>query len=64
MFLFSFCVSYVFFTYCSIPVSYSQEDADTVACRQSHGSCSFIACSGPLVDIGTCRNGKLKCCKW
>ncbi|EOA95207.1 Gallinacin-9, partial [Anas platyrhynchos] len=44
--------------------AYSQEDADTVACRQSHGSCSFIACSGPLVDIGTCRNGKLKCCKW
>uniref|UniRef100_A0A8B9DC28 Beta-defensin-like domain-containing protein n=1 Tax=Anser cygnoides TaxID=8845 RepID=A0A8B9DC28_ANSCY len=44
--------------------AYSQGDADTVACRQNHGSCSFIACSGSLVDIGTCRGGKLKCCKW
>ncbi|NXE57896.1 GLL9 protein, partial [Casuarius casuarius] len=42
----------------------SQEAADTVACRQNRGSCSFVACSGPLVDIGTCRGGKLKCCKW
>ncbi|NXC19006.1 GLL9 protein, partial [Corythaeola cristata] len=44
--------------------AYSQEAADTLACRQNRGSCSFVACSGPLVDIGTCRGGKLKCCKW
>uniref|UniRef100_A0A8C4TPN0 Beta-defensin-like domain-containing protein n=1 Tax=Falco tinnunculus TaxID=100819 RepID=A0A8C4TPN0_FALTI len=42
----------------------SQEAADTLACRQNRGSCSFVACSAPLVDIGTCRGGKLKCCKW
>ncbi|NXT61706.1 GLL9 protein, partial [Chaetops frenatus] len=42
----------------------SQEAADTLACRQSRGSCSFVPCSAPLVDIGTCRGGKLKCCKW
>ncbi|NXL52038.1 GLL9 protein, partial [Podilymbus podiceps] len=42
----------------------SQEAADTIACRQNRGSCSFAACSAPLVDIGTCRGGKLKCCKW
>ncbi|NXW51963.1 GLL9 protein, partial [Nyctiprogne leucopyga] len=44
--------------------AYSQEAADTLACRQNRGSCSFVACSAPLVDIGTCRGGKLKCCKW
>ncbi|NWI86105.1 GLL9 protein, partial [Pitta sordida] len=44
--------------------AYSQEVADTLACRQSRGSCSFVGCSAPLVDIGTCRGGKLKCCKW
>uniref|UniRef100_A0A8C3BLS4 Beta-defensin-like domain-containing protein n=1 Tax=Cairina moschata TaxID=8855 RepID=A0A8C3BLS4_CAIMO len=54
------CFVFVFIFF----LSYSQEAADTVACRQNHGSCSFIACSGSLVDIGTCRGGKLKCCKW
>ncbi|NXS23480.1 GLL9 protein, partial [Mystacornis crossleyi] len=44
--------------------AYSQEAADTLACRQSRGSCSFVPCSAPLVEIGTCRGGKLKCCKW
>ncbi|NXY38567.1 GLL9 protein, partial [Pomatorhinus ruficollis] len=44
--------------------AYSQEAGDTIACRQSRGSCSFVPCSAPLVDIGTCRGGKLKCCKW
>ncbi|NXB15715.1 GLL9 protein, partial [Rhagologus leucostigma] len=44
--------------------AYSQEAADTLACRQSRGSCSFVPCSGPLVEIGTCRGGKLRCCKW
>ncbi|NWV95633.1 GLL9 protein, partial [Machaerirhynchus nigripectus] len=44
--------------------AYSQEAADTLACRQSRGSCSFMPCSAPLVEIGTCRGGKLKCCKW
>ncbi|KFQ99227.1 Gallinacin-9, partial [Nipponia nippon] len=44
--------------------AYSQETADTLACRQNRGSCSFVACTSPLVDIGTCRGGKLKCCKW
>ncbi|NXR47931.1 GLL9 protein, partial [Hippolais icterina] len=44
--------------------AYSQEAADTLACRQNRGSCSFVPCSAPLVDIGTCRGGKLKCCKW
>ncbi|NWZ02758.1 GLL9 protein, partial [Loxia curvirostra] len=44
--------------------AYSQETADTLACRQSRGSCSFMPCSAPLVDIGTCRGGKLRCCKW
>ncbi|NXX51965.1 GLL9 protein, partial [Tricholaema leucomelas] len=44
--------------------AYSQEAADTLACRQNRGFCSFVPCSAPLVDIGTCRGGKLKCCKW
>ncbi|NXO54128.1 GLL9 protein, partial [Aramus guarauna] len=52
-----------FFCFCFFS-AYSQEAADTLACRQNRGSCSFVACSGPLVDIGTCRGGKLKCCKW
>ncbi|NXG69471.1 GLL9 protein, partial [Baryphthengus martii] len=42
----------------------SLETPDTLACRQKQGSCSFVACSPPLVDVGTCRGGKLKCCKW
>ncbi|XP_047935367.1 gallinacin-9 isoform X1 [Anser cygnoides] len=58
-----FLVALLFFIFQAAP-AYSQGDADTVACRQNHGSCSFIACSGSLVDIGTCRGGKLKCCKW
>ncbi|NXT32891.1 GLL9 protein, partial [Pelecanoides urinatrix] len=44
--------------------AYSQETADTLECRQNRGYCSFAACSAPMVDIGTCRGGKLKCCKW
>ncbi|NWS47043.1 GLL9 protein, partial [Probosciger aterrimus] len=44
--------------------AYSQVDADTIACRQNRGSCSFVECSPPMVNIGTCRSGKLKCCKW
>ncbi|NXD57576.1 GLL9 protein, partial [Corvus moneduloides] len=44
--------------------AYSQEASDTLACRQSRGSCSFVPCSAPLVEIGTCRGGKLRCCKW
>ncbi|KFW77289.1 Gallinacin-9, partial [Manacus vitellinus] len=42
----------------------SQETSDTVTCRQSRGSCSFVPCAAPSVDIGTCRGGKLKCCRW
>ncbi|NXA23595.1 GLL9 protein, partial [Ibidorhyncha struthersii] len=44
--------------------AYSQEAADTVACRQSRGFCSFVACSAPMAESGTCRDGKLKCCRW
>ncbi|NXH42482.1 GLL9 protein, partial [Dicaeum eximium] len=44
--------------------AYSQETADTITCRQNRGSCSFVACHPPGVDIGTCRGGKLRCCKW
>nr|ABI48248.1 Gal 9 [Gallus gallus] len=58
-----FLVAVLFFLFQAAP-AYSQEDADTLACRQSHGSCSFVACRAPSVDIGTCRGGKLKCCKW
>ncbi|XP_077638602.1 gallinacin-9 isoform X1 [Lonchura striata] len=58
-----FLVAVLFFLFQAAP-AYSQETADTVACRQSRGSCSFVPCSAPLVDIGTCRGGKLRCCKW
>ncbi|NXX77541.1 GLL9 protein, partial [Urocolius indicus] len=44
--------------------AYSQETADTVACWQNQGFCSFATCPASLVNIGTCRDGKLKCCKW
>ncbi|NXK13198.1 GLL9 protein, partial [Herpetotheres cachinnans] len=54
----------LFFCFWGFFSAYSQEAADTLACRQNRGSCSFVACSAPLVDIGTCRGGKLKCCKW
>ncbi|NXL75621.1 GLL9 protein, partial [Leptocoma aspasia] len=52
------------FPFFSLFAASSQETADTQACRQSQGFCSFVACSAPLLDIGTCRGGKLKCCKW
>ncbi|OXB78618.1 UNVERIFIED_CONTAM: hypothetical protein H355_010098 [Colinus virginianus] len=58
-----FLVAVLFFLFQAAP-AYSQETADTIACRQNRGFCSFVACSAPLVDIGTCRDGKLKCCKW
>nr|BAT57459.1 avian beta-defensin 9 [Coturnix japonica]BAT57460.1 avian beta-defensin 9 [Coturnix japonica]BAT57476.1 avian beta-defensin 9 [Coturnix japonica]BAT57484.1 avian beta-defensin 9 [Coturnix japonica]BBP06451.1 avian beta-defensin 9 [Coturnix japonica] len=58
-----FLVAVLFFLFQAAP-AYSQEDPDTLACRQGHGSCSFVACRAPSVDIGTCRGGKLKCCKW
>ncbi|KAM6354564.1 gallinacin-9 [Podargus strigoides] len=58
-----FLVAVLFFLFQASP-AYSQETADTLACRRNRGSCSFVACSPPLVDIGTCRGGKLKCCKW
>ncbi|NXT21168.1 GLL9 protein, partial [Syrrhaptes paradoxus] len=45
-------------------LAYSQESADTIACRQKQASCSFVACAAPAVDVGTCKDGKLKCCKW
>ncbi|NWH40880.1 GLL9 protein, partial [Chloropsis hardwickii] len=54
----------IFFFFFFFFAAYSQEASDTLACRQSRGSCSYIACSDPLVDIGTCRGGKLRCCKW
>ncbi|NWS78310.1 GLL9 protein, partial [Crotophaga sulcirostris] len=44
--------------------AYSEETPDTVTCRQNGGFCSFVSCSAPLVETGTCRGGKLKCCKW
>ncbi|NWI15080.1 GLL9 protein, partial [Crypturellus soui] len=56
-------VAVLFFLFQAAP-AYSQVDADTVACRQNRGSCSFVACPPPSVDVGTCRGGKLKCCKW
>ncbi|NWJ06627.1 GLL9 protein, partial [Crypturellus undulatus] len=56
-------VAVLFFLFQAAP-AYSQEDADTIACRQNRASCSFVACSPPLVNVGTCRGGKLKCCKW
>ncbi|XP_065488660.1 gallinacin-9 isoform X2 [Caloenas nicobarica] len=58
-----FLIAVLFFLFQAAP-AYSQEDADTIACRQSRGFCSFAACSGPNVDIGTCRSAKLRCCKW
>ncbi|NXU57544.1 GLL9 protein, partial [Turnix velox] len=58
-----FLVAVLFFLFQAAP-AYSQESADTIACRQSRGYCSFGACSGPTVETGTCRDGKLKCCKW
>ncbi|KAM6323905.1 gallinacin-9 [Aegotheles albertisi] len=58
-----FLVAVLFFLFQAAPAS-SQESADTLECRQNRGACSFVACRAPLVDIGTCRDGKLKCCKW
>ncbi|XP_065537925.1 gallinacin-9-like isoform X1 [Lathamus discolor] len=58
-----FLIAALFFLFQAAP-AYSQVDADTVACRQNRGSCSFVECSPPMVNIGTCRSGKLKCCKW
>ncbi|NXL89862.1 GLL9 protein, partial [Alectura lathami] len=58
-----FLVAVLFFLFQAAPAS-TQEADDTLACRQSRGFCSFVACSAPTVDIGTCRGGKLKCCKW
>ncbi|KAK2534006.1 gallinacin-9 isoform X1 [Columba livia] len=58
-----FLIAVLFFLFQAAP-AYSQADADTIACRQNRGSCSYVACSGPTVDIGTCRTGKLRCCKW
>ncbi|KAM6123295.1 gallinacin-9 [Pterocles gutturalis] len=58
-----FLVAVLFFLLQAAP-AYSQESADTIACRQKQASCSFVACSAPAVDVGTCKDGKLKCCKW
>ncbi|XP_048153496.1 gallinacin-9-like [Corvus hawaiiensis] len=58
-----FLVAVLCFLFQAAP-AYSQEASDTLACRQSRGSCSFVPCSAPLVEIGTCRGGKLRCCKW
>ncbi|NXN91439.1 GLL9 protein, partial [Rhinopomastus cyanomelas] len=58
-----FLVALLFFLFQAAP-AYSQEDADTLACRQNQGFCSFASCSTHVVEIGTCRGGKLKCCKW
>ncbi|NWU73015.1 GLL9 protein, partial [Pterocles burchelli] len=44
--------------------AYSQESSDTILCRQQQASCSFVACPAAAKDVGTCRDGKLKCCKW
>uniref|UniRef100_U3JIH6 Beta-defensin-like domain-containing protein n=1 Tax=Ficedula albicollis TaxID=59894 RepID=U3JIH6_FICAL len=57
----SFCLNSVL---CSLSGFGDHETSDTLACRQSRGSCSFVPCSAPMVDIGTCRGGKLRCCKW
>ncbi|NXY77183.1 GLL9 protein, partial [Glareola pratincola] len=56
--------SLFFFFFFFLFSAYSQETSDTVACRQSRGFCSFAACSAPMVESGTCRDGKLKCCRW
>ncbi|KAM8809654.1 GLL9 protein, partial [Eudromia elegans] len=56
-------VALLFFLFQAAP-AHSQEDADTLACRQSRASCSFVPCAAPSVQVGTCRAGKLKCCKW
>ncbi|XP_064002905.1 gallinacin-9-like isoform X2 [Pogoniulus pusillus] len=58
-----FLIAILFFLLQASP-AYSQEAADTLACRQSQGYCSFASCSAPLVGIGTCLGGKLNCCKW
>ncbi|XP_064506868.1 gallinacin-9 isoform X1 [Pseudopipra pipra] len=58
-----FLVAVLFFLFQAAPAS-SQETSDTVTCRQSRGSCSFVPCAAPSVDIGTCRGGKLRCCRW
>ncbi|XP_063186745.1 gallinacin-9-like isoform X1 [Chroicocephalus ridibundus] len=58
-----FLVAVLFFLFQAAP-AYSQETSDTLACRQSRGFCSFAACSAPMVESGTCRDGKLKCCRW
>ncbi|NWU08214.1 GLL9 protein, partial [Cephalopterus ornatus] len=60
-----FLVAVLFFLFQAAPDRTSSQDtSDTLACRQSRGSCSFVPCAAPLVDIGTCRGGKLRCCKW
>ncbi|NXG66692.1 GLL9 protein, partial [Hemiprocne comata] len=55
---------FIFLLFFSFFAAYSQEAADTLSCRQKKGFCSFDPCSAPLVEVGTCRIGKLKCCKW
>ncbi|NXT53713.1 GLL9 protein, partial [Pluvianellus socialis] len=53
-----------FFFFFFFFAAYSQEAADTIACRQGRGFCSFNACPAAMSESGTCRDGKLKCCRW